>query len=62
MHNKSENHSELFQAFERWKEKKMEYLKEKNKKEKEYERAKRQKEEESVAEKRRDNLSAVEKW
>uniref|UniRef100_A0A673SXV9 Microtubule associated protein 9 n=1 Tax=Suricata suricatta TaxID=37032 RepID=A0A673SXV9_SURSU len=53
---------EALQAFERWKEKKMEYLREKNKKEKEYERAKRQKEEETIAEKRKDNLTAVEKW
>ncbi|XP_027369317.1 microtubule-associated protein 9 isoform X2 [Bos indicus x Bos taurus] len=53
---------EALQAFEKWKAKKMEYLKEKNKKEKEYERAKKQKEEETVAEKRKDNLTAVEKW
>lgn len=58
----NQNHSELFQAFERWKEKKMEYFKEKNKKEKEYERAKKQKEEETIAEKRKDNQTAVEKW
>ncbi|KAG8507317.1 Microtubule-associated protein 9 [Galemys pyrenaicus] len=52
----------LTAAFEKWKEKKMEYLKEKNKKEREFERAKKQKEEETVAEKRKDNLTAVEKW
>lgn len=50
------------QAFEKWKEKKLEYLKEKTRKEKEYERAKKQKEEETVAEKRKDNLTAFEKW
>ncbi|XP_006867995.1 PREDICTED: microtubule-associated protein 9 [Chrysochloris asiatica] len=53
---------EALQAFEKWKEKKMEYLKEKSKKEKEHERAKKQKEEETVAEKRKDNITAVEKW
>ncbi|XP_012861625.1 microtubule-associated protein 9 [Echinops telfairi] len=53
---------EALQAFEKWKEKKMEYLKEKSRKAKEYERAKKQKEEESVAEKKKDNLIAVEKW
>lgn len=40
----------------------MEYLKEKTKKEKEYERAKKLKEQETVAEKRKDNLTAFEKW
>lgn len=40
----------------------MEYLREKNKKEREYERAKKQKEEETIAEKRKDNLTAIEKW
>ncbi|XP_007942187.1 microtubule-associated protein 9 [Orycteropus afer afer] len=54
--------AEALQAFEKWKEKKMEYLKEKTKKEKEYERAKKQKEEEAVAEKKKYNLTAVEKW
>lgn len=58
----SKENTELFQAFEKWKEKKLEYLKEKTRKEKEYERAKKQKEEETVAEKRKDNLTAFEKW
>eukprot|EP00071_Canis_lupus_P025689 XP_022259246.1 microtubule-associated protein 9 isoform X2 [Canis lupus familiaris] len=53
---------EALQAFEQWKEKKMEYLREKNKKEREYERAKKQKEEETIAEKRKDKLTAIEKW
>uniref|UniRef100_A0A8C9E093 Microtubule-associated protein 9-like n=1 Tax=Phocoena sinus TaxID=42100 RepID=A0A8C9E093_PHOSS len=53
---------EALQSFEKWKEKKMDYLKEKSKKEKEYERAKKQKEEETVAEKRKDNVTAIEKW
>uniref|UniRef100_A0A8C6GSI7 Microtubule-associated protein 9 n=1 Tax=Mus spicilegus TaxID=10103 RepID=A0A8C6GSI7_MUSSI len=52
----------VYQAFEKWKEKKLEYLKEKTRREKEYERAKKQKEEEAVAEKKKDSLTAFEKW
>ncbi|XP_071599125.1 microtubule-associated protein 9 [Heliangelus exortis] len=49
-------------AFEKWKERKMEYLREKNRKEKQSERIRKKKEEELIAEKKRDSLSAVEKW
>ncbi|XP_067993324.1 microtubule-associated protein 9 isoform X1 [Melanerpes formicivorus] len=49
-------------AFEKWKERKVEYLRAQNRKEKESERIKKKKEEELIAEKRRDSMSAVEKW
>ncbi|PKU47438.1 microtubule-associated protein 9 [Limosa lapponica baueri] len=49
-------------AFEKWKERKAEYLREQNRKEKQSERIRKKKEEELVAEKKRDNTSAVEKW
>ncbi|XP_030306174.1 microtubule-associated protein 9 [Calypte anna] len=49
-------------AFEKWKERKLEYLREKNRKEKQSERIRKKKEEELIAEKKRDSLSAVEKW
>ncbi|XP_074761760.1 microtubule-associated protein 9 isoform X3 [Athene noctua] len=49
-------------AFEKWKERKVEYLREQIRKEKQSERIRRKKEEELVAEKRRDSMSAVEKW
>ncbi|XP_033920338.1 microtubule-associated protein 9 [Melopsittacus undulatus] len=49
-------------AFEKWKEKKMEYLREQSRKEKQSESRKKKKEEELIAEKKRDSMSAVEKW
>ncbi|XP_064004769.1 microtubule-associated protein 9 [Pogoniulus pusillus] len=49
-------------AFEKWKEKKMEYLREQSRKEKQSERIRKKKEEELIAEKRKDSMSAVEKW
>uniref|UniRef100_A0A8B9F9H0 Microtubule-associated protein 9 n=1 Tax=Amazona collaria TaxID=241587 RepID=A0A8B9F9H0_9PSIT len=49
-------------AFEKWKEKKMEYLREQSRKEKQSESRKKKKEEELVAQKKRDSMSAVEKW
>ncbi|KAM6429733.1 microtubule-associated protein 9 [Rhynochetos jubatus] len=49
-------------AFEKWKERKAEYLREQSRKEKESERIRKKKEEDLVAEKRRDSVSALEKW
>ncbi|XP_050752505.1 microtubule-associated protein 9 isoform X1 [Gymnogyps californianus] len=49
-------------AFEKWKERKAEYLREQSRKEKQSERIRKKKEEELVAEKKRDSMSAVEKW
>ncbi|XP_068798467.1 microtubule-associated protein 9 isoform X5 [Struthio camelus] len=49
-------------AFEKWKERKVEYLRERSRKEKQTERIRKKKEEEFVAEKKRDSMSAVEKW
>ncbi|XP_075005545.1 microtubule-associated protein 9 isoform X2 [Calonectris borealis] len=49
-------------AFEKWKERKVEYLREQSKKEKQSERIRKKEEEELVAEKKRDSMSAVEKW
>ncbi|XP_075565602.1 microtubule-associated protein 9 [Pelecanus crispus] len=49
-------------AFEKWKERKVEYLREQTRKEKQSERIRKKKEEELVAEKKRDSMSAVEKW
>ncbi|XP_054681458.1 microtubule-associated protein 9 isoform X2 [Grus americana] len=49
-------------AFEKWKERKVEYLREQSRKEKQSERIRKKKEEELVAEKKRDSMSAVEKW
>ncbi|KAM9026751.1 microtubule-associated protein 9 isoform 1-T1 [Ara ararauna] len=49
-------------AFEKWKEKKMEYLREQSRKEKQWESRKKKKEDELVAEKKRESISAVEKW
>ncbi|KAM6400584.1 microtubule-associated protein 9 isoform 2-T2 [Pluvialis apricaria] len=49
-------------AFEKWKERKAEYLREQSRKEKQSEIIRKKKEEELVAEKKRDNMSAVEKW
>ncbi|XP_074807136.1 microtubule-associated protein 9 isoform X3 [Natator depressus] len=49
-------------AFEKWKEKKAEYLREQSRKEKRAERIKKMKEEEVIAEKKRDSMSAVDKW
>ncbi|XP_061848955.1 microtubule-associated protein 9 [Colius striatus] len=49
-------------AFEKWKERKVEYLREQCRKEKQSERIQKKKEEELVAEKKRDSVSAVEKW
>ncbi|XP_027755227.1 microtubule-associated protein 9 [Empidonax traillii] len=49
-------------AFKRWKERKVEYLREQSRKEKESERIRKEKEEELIAEKRRVSISAVEKW
>ncbi|XP_025944039.1 microtubule-associated protein 9 [Apteryx rowi] len=49
-------------AFEKWKERKVEYLRELSRKEKQSERIRKKKEEELVAEKKRDSMSAVEKW
>ncbi|XP_066488901.1 microtubule-associated protein 9 isoform X2 [Tiliqua scincoides] len=53
---------EAQKAFEKWKEKKAEYLKQQIKREKRIESLKRKKEEEVVAEKKKDSKSAVEKW
>ncbi|XP_063012396.1 microtubule-associated protein 9 isoform X2 [Melospiza melodia melodia] len=49
-------------AFKKWKERKVEYLREQNKKEKQSERMRKKIEEDLVAEKRRVSVSAVEKW
>ncbi|XP_064305893.1 microtubule-associated protein 9 [Phalacrocorax carbo] len=49
-------------AFEKWKERKAEYLREQSRREKQSERIRKKKEEEMVAEKKRDSMSAVEKW
>ncbi|XP_051474248.1 microtubule-associated protein 9 [Apus apus] len=49
-------------AFEKWKERKVEYLREQSRKEKQSERIRKKKEEELVAEKKRHSMSAVEKW
>ncbi|KAM9662729.1 microtubule-associated protein 9 isoform 3-T3 [Morphnus guianensis] len=49
-------------AFEKWKESKVQYLREQRRKEKQSERIRKKKEEELVAEKKRDSMSAVEKW
>ncbi|XP_031470121.1 microtubule-associated protein 9 isoform X1 [Phasianus colchicus] len=49
-------------AFEKWKEKKIEYLREKGRQEEQSERIRKKKEEELAAEKKRDSISAVEKW
>ncbi|NXG54994.1 MAP9 protein, partial [Hemiprocne comata] len=49
-------------AFEKWKERKVEYLREQSRKEKQSERIRKKKEEELVAEKKKDSMSAVEKW
>ncbi|XP_035747927.1 microtubule-associated protein 9 [Egretta garzetta] len=49
-------------AFEKWKERKVEYLREQSRKEKQSERMRKKKEEELIAEKKRDSVSAVEKW
>ncbi|XP_048798894.1 microtubule-associated protein 9 isoform X1 [Lagopus muta] len=49
-------------AFEKWKEKKTEYLREKSRQEEQSERIRKKKEEELAAEKKRDSISAVEKW
>ncbi|XP_054238919.1 microtubule-associated protein 9 [Indicator indicator] len=49
-------------AFEKWKERKVEYLRAQSRKEKQSERIKKRKEEELIAEKRRNSMSAVEKW
>ncbi|KAM6072604.1 microtubule-associated protein 9 isoform 4-T4 [Theristicus caerulescens] len=49
-------------AFEKWKERKAECLREQTRKEKQSERVRKKKEEELVAEKKRDSMSAVEKW
>ncbi|KAM6313317.1 microtubule-associated protein 9 [Aegotheles albertisi] len=49
-------------AFEKWKERKVENLREQSRKEKQSERIRKKKEEELVAEKKRDSMSAVEKW
>uniref|UniRef100_A0A8D2IPL3 Microtubule associated protein 9 n=1 Tax=Varanus komodoensis TaxID=61221 RepID=A0A8D2IPL3_VARKO len=53
---------EAQKAFEKWKEKKAEYLKQQIRREKRIERLKKKKEEEIVAEKKKDSRSAVEKW
>ncbi|XP_059326465.1 LOW QUALITY PROTEIN: microtubule-associated protein 9 [Ammospiza nelsoni] len=49
-------------AFKKWKERKVEYLREQNKKEKQSERMRKKIEEDLVAEKRRVSVLAVEKW
>ncbi|NXH46662.1 MAP9 protein, partial [Dicaeum eximium] len=49
-------------AFEKWKERKVEYLREQSRKEKQSERMRKKIEEDLVAEKRRVSVSAVEKW
>ncbi|KAM7053091.1 microtubule-associated protein 9 isoform 2-T2 [Acridotheres tristis] len=49
-------------AFKKWKERKVEYLREQSKKEKQSERLRKKIEEDLVAEKRRVSVSAVEKW
>ncbi|XP_077033349.1 microtubule-associated protein 9 isoform X2 [Agelaius phoeniceus] len=49
-------------AFKKWKERKVEYLREQNRKEKQSERMRKKIEEDLVAEKRRVSVSAVEKW
>ncbi|XP_077156154.1 microtubule-associated protein 9 isoform X2 [Paroedura picta] len=53
---------EAQKAFEKWKEKKAEYIKEQTRREKRVEILKKKKEEEIVAEKKKDSRSAVEKW
>ncbi|KAM6346036.1 LOW QUALITY PROTEIN: microtubule-associated protein 9 [Podargus strigoides] len=49
-------------AFEKWKERKVEYLRKQSRKEKQSERMRKRKEEELVVEKKRDSISAFEKW
>ncbi|XP_039920624.1 microtubule-associated protein 9 [Hirundo rustica] len=49
-------------AFKKWKERKVEYLREQSRKEKHSERMRKMREEDLVAEKRRVSVSAVEKW
>ncbi|TRZ19731.1 hypothetical protein HGM15179_007375 [Zosterops borbonicus] len=49
-------------AFKKWKERKVEYLREQSRKEKQSERMRKTIEEDLVAEKRRVSVSAVEKW
>ncbi|XP_016160520.1 PREDICTED: microtubule-associated protein 9 isoform X3 [Ficedula albicollis] len=49
-------------AFKKWKERKVEYLREQSRKEKQSERVKKKIEEDLVAEKRRVSVSAVKKW
>ncbi|XP_064273521.1 microtubule-associated protein 9 isoform X4 [Passer domesticus] len=49
-------------AFKKWKERKVEYLKEQSRKEKQSEKVRKKIEEDLVAEKRRVSVSAVEKW
>ncbi|KAJ7326867.1 hypothetical protein JRQ81_016626, partial [Phrynocephalus forsythii] len=53
---------EAQKAFDKWKEKKAEYLKQQMEMEKRAERLKKKKEEEIIAQKKKDNRSAVEKW
>ncbi|XP_042326336.1 microtubule-associated protein 9 isoform X3 [Sceloporus undulatus] len=61
--NKAENLREKSEkAFEKWKEKKAEYLKQQLEREKRVERLKKKKEEKIIAEKKKDSRSAVEKW
>ncbi|KAJ7409184.1 microtubule associated protein 9 [Willisornis vidua] len=52
----------VFQAFKKWKERKVEHLREQSRKEKQSERMRKKKEEELIAEKRIVSISAVEKW
>ncbi|XP_062349720.1 microtubule-associated protein 9 [Cinclus cinclus] len=49
-------------AFKKWKERKMEYLREQSRKEKQSERVRKKIEEDLLVEKRRVSVSAVEKW
>ncbi|XP_056346243.1 LOW QUALITY PROTEIN: microtubule-associated protein 9 [Oenanthe melanoleuca] len=49
-------------AFKKWKERKVEYLREQSRKEKQSERVRKKIEEDRVAEKRRVSVSAVKKW
>ncbi|XP_021251782.1 microtubule-associated protein 9 [Numida meleagris] len=49
-------------AFEKWKEKKTEYLRKQSRQEEQCERIRKKKEEELASEKKRDSISAVEKW
>uniref|UniRef100_A0ABM5GIZ4 Microtubule-associated protein 9 isoform X2 n=1 Tax=Pogona vitticeps TaxID=103695 RepID=A0ABM5GIZ4_9SAUR len=57
-----EKKKEAQKAFEKWKEKKAEYLKQQMKREKRAERLKKKQEEEIITEKKKDSRSAVEKW